>query len=57
LSDKLAYGFRSRRLLEPIGPLGDDEGLDIMGVEAPVAAGSAAARTRPAHLAPGCHEP
>ncbi|HTQ10650.1 MAG TPA: restriction endonuclease [Fimbriimonadaceae bacterium] len=31
---QLAYGFRSWKVLEPTGLLGDDEGIDILGVEA-----------------------
>ncbi|MDA4131994.1 MAG: restriction endonuclease [Thaumarchaeota archaeon] len=30
---QLAYGFKSWRVLEPTGLLGDDEGIDIYGIE------------------------
>jgi hypothetical protein len=32
---QLAYSFKTWKLLEPTGLLGDDEGIDILGIEAP----------------------
>lgn len=42
---QLAYGFRAWRVLEPTGLLGDDEGIDILGIEAPPADESSETRS------------